>query len=1048
MPVVFERVVNTTTVGPQVGSNIEALADGGWIVSWRGSANPFSGVWDAYFQRYSAEGVPVGGEIIANTTRGDYLGHPVTTALTDGGWVISWAYPNGADGFVNIWQQRYDANGQPLGTEVMVNTHAPGMRDTPSISALPDGGWVTVWQSYEQNDQYLGVYQQRFDASGLPVGAETHVSTAGESNIAPVVTGLPDGGWLIAWSASNLDGSSRQIFGQRYDAQGLAVGVPTQVSTFEVAHMGLIVEPAVAALEDGGWVVSWTTAGQDSFYSDGIFQRRFTADGTPVGNEKQVNVSFVHQSQDQSSLLALPDGGWLVFWTSETNIGGDREIYARRYLSNGMAYGDDFAINTYAPFSQFNADATLLEDGSVVISWTSLNDYETPETVPYIGLGHDGNSSGIVQLWADVRPVRVGTDGDDTVSAIGEGEILLGLAGDDTLEGGSSNDTLVGGSGADSLNGGDGTRDMASYWTAMSGLYAMLLTPADNVGDAAGDSYAGIEDLEGSRFDDALGGDDLANQILGGNGDDNIEGLGGSDSLFGGAGNDVLSGGAGGDQLDGGNGTRDRVKYTGSAVGLRVDLQQPGSNTGDAAGDIFSGIEELYGSNYGDSLLGDAGGNMIWGHHGTDTMYGRGGNDSLDGGEGNDTLAGGVGADLLDGGAGTRDRAQYTDAPEGLRADLLSRSTNTGIAAGDTYVSIEDLHGSNFADTLLGDGGANMIWGGLGGDTLYGRDGNDSLYGGEGNDVLGGGVGTDRLDGGAGIRDRATYSDATVGLRIDLLSSVTNIGVAADDTYVGIEDLSGTDFNDSVLGDNGANMIWGGSGDDIVYGRGGNDTLYGGGGSDTMNGGEGTDRIDGGGGTRDRAQYTDATAGLRADLQNSATNTGFAAGDRYFGIEDLHGSNFADTLLGDVGANMIWGGLGHDVIYGRVGDDLLYGGEGNDAIGGNEGNDVLTGGAGSDIFVFDRALGTNNVDRITDFSAEFDTIRLQSSIFTALSAGTLTPAEFHVGAAATDGLQHIIYNSATGQIYYDADGTGAGAAVLFATLTSGLAMTAQQILII
>ncbi len=211
-------------------------------------------------------------------------------------------------------------------------------------------------------------------------------------------------------------------------------------------------------------------------------------------------------------------------------------------------------------------------------------------------------------------------------------------------------------------------------------------------------------------------------------------------------------------------------------------------------------------------LTGNDGANRLQGNDGNDSLIGGAGNDSLIGGNGNDILYGGAGADLLDGGAGTRDRVIYSDSTAGLRVDLLSPAANTGIAAGDIFVGIEDLYGSNYSDSLLGNSGANVIWGANGSDVIYGRDGSDTIYGGNGNDVLFGGAGADRLDGGAGSRDRVAYSDSATGLRVDLLSPAANTGIAAGDIFVGIEDLYGSNYSDSLLGNSGANVIWGANG--------------------------------------------------------------------------------------------------------------------------------------------------------------------------------------------------------------------------------------------
>ncbi|WP_395543322.1 M10 family metallopeptidase [Neotabrizicola sp. sgz301269] len=427
-----------------------------------------------------------------------------------------------------------------------------------------------------------------------------------------------------------------------------------------------------------------------------------------------------------------------------------------------------------------------------------------------------------------------GGSGSDTIYGNASANVIWGNSGADILYGGDGNDILLGGAGADALYGGAGARDRAQYSDAGAAILADLQSPGANLGFAAGDIYVGIEDINGSFHNDTLRGDGDSNVLWGDAGADLLQGRDGNDSLFGGSGNDVILGGAGADLMDGGEGTRDRVQYSDATAALRVDLLSPASNTGFAAGDIFTGIEDLYGSFHADSLLGNDGVNILWGDAGNDVLQGRGGSDSIYGGAGNDVLLGGQGLDYLDGGAGTRDRVQYTDSAAGLRVDLYTPGTNTGIAAGDTFSGIEDLYGSFNADTLLGDGGDNVIWGDAGNDLLYGRAGNDSIYGGSGDDILLGGAGADLLDGGAGVHDRVQYTESATGLRVDLMNATVNTGIAAGDTFAFIEDLYGSFHRDTLAGDNAANFIWGDGGDDLIDGRRGNDTLHGGGGADTL----------------------------------------------------------------------------------------------------------------------------------------------------------------------------------------------------------------------
>lgn len=166
------------------------------------------------------------------------------------------------------------------------------------------------------------------------------------------------------------------------------------------------------------------------------------------------------------------------------------------------------------------------------------------------------------------------------------------------------------------------------------------------------------------------------------------------------------------------------------------------------------------------------------------------------------------------------------------------------------------------------------------------------------------------------------------------------------------------------------------------------------------------------------------------------------------GNDSVAGGLGNDQLLGGPGGDTLNGGGGNDVISGHNGYDNLSGATGNDTLGGGSGCDVLWGGAGKDLFWFNAALGATNVDRIGDFSVVDDQIRLDHLVFSGLATGALAASAFVVGTAAATGSQHVIYDTAAGALYFDADGVGGAAQVKFATVSANLSISAADFSVI
>jgi Ca2+-binding RTX toxin-like protein len=285
-----------------------------------------------------------------------------------------------------------------------------------------------------------------------------------------------------------------------------------------------------------------------------------------------------------------------------------------------------------------------------------------------------------------------------------------------------------------------------------------------------------------------INGNDGDNTLRGTFFADNIFGFGGDDVILGFSGNDTLSGGAGADRLDGGTGV-DTADYSASAAGVLVSLFTGAGSNGDAEGDELSNIENLVGSNFSDALTGSDGANALTGRSGNDFLDGRGGADTLDGGIG-------------------RDLASYINSDSGVIVDLTLGAGLGGDATNDTLISIEDLFGSSFADTLIGNGDTNVFDGAGGDDRLDGRGGVDILRGAGGGDTF---VWRNIADSGAVVADMDLIRDfdPLEGDLIDL-SGVDANAIAAGNqafTFIGTAGFSGTPGEVNFVHVNGETII-------------------------------------------------------------------------------------------------------------------------------------------------------------------------------------------------------------------------------------------------
>jgi Ca2+-binding RTX toxin-like protein len=631
------------------------------------------------------------------------------------------------------------------------------------------------------------------------------------------------------------------------------------------------------------------------------------------------------------------------------------------------------------------------------------------------------------------------SNGTDTLIDI---EKVTGSSFDDSFIGNGEDNEFDGGAGFDIVDYSGETDGLLISYSSLDERINAFTYPLPNFGGIGDDSYLRVELII------AGSGDDLLYYLA------DARGEGGNDEFRANALANNMDGGVGVDTAIFGDVGQAFTVYT------IVDLENQALNDGMADGDTLTSIENLTYNGTSSGFLGGNGEDNILVTEDDislgSTLDGRGGDDTLISIGFNDNLIGGTGFDTVD----------YAASNAAVGVDLSGLTDGTGgTAEQDSFNSIEGVIGSAFDDTLTGSIENNRLDGGTGVDDMTGGAGDDTF-----------------------VVDQ-TY-DATAELANEgtdtVISSITHVLRANIENLVlsGTANLNGTGngLNNAITGNGGVNTLNGLVGQDSMTGLGGEDRYYVDNANDVcveaLNGG-----ID--------ITYATLSWTLNAEVEKLYLQGTAADGTGNALSNYIYGTNSANRIDGKGGADRLYGYLGNDTYVANSTGDLIYetsaaggidtveasvnftlstnvenltltgsanmngtgnslanaiaGNSGNNYIYGREGNDTLTGNAGVDQFVFDRAIGPANVDTITDFNVADDFLRLDDAIFAALSTGYLVAAAFRTGASAADADDRIIYDSVTGGVFYDSDGTGAVAQIKFATLSGGLALTAGDV---
>jgi Ca2+-binding RTX toxin-like protein len=773
-----EFLVNTSTANAQKTPAIASLASGGFIVTWADSSlqGGDSSVSSVKAQLYDSSGARVGGEFLVNTNTANAQDTPVVASLTGGGFVISWhdsSLIGGDNSKDAVKAQIYDGSGNKVGSEFLVNTQTVSNQQQETITGLDNGGFVIAWADASNRggdpDNY-GIKMQIYDASGNKVGGETLVnSTTAGAQIAPNVTALVTGGFMVSWadySGASAEGGTPGIKAQLFADDGSRVGGEFQVNT---QTLGSQVDPASAPGADGGFAVTWTDYSAQGGDNSGTSVKFKVFDPLPPQGAPPPLITTADTLTGTEDTVAVFQAATLLANDTDS-LGLPITLDSVTSVSGGSVVLDSNGNITFTPSLNFNGPALFsykandtagnTATGHVTINVAPVNDPPTAFD-DFVNVSQNGSAITTQTLTAnDVDP----DFGDKlTIQPLSSPTSALGVS--LTLANGVI--TYAPGTQFQYLAAGQTLSDQFSYTIAdQGGLTSSAIAHLTVVG--VNDAPVNLT-LSGSQVDENAPNGTVVGTVAATDPDQGdvltyslTNNAGGRFAIDPSTGIITV---ANGSLLDYETSpTQGIVAKATDVGGLSVssaftiglnNLPEPKSWTGDNGVNVFTAptndLWTINGLGGNDTLTGNASADTLNGGAGNDVLNGAGGNNTLVGGTGDDTYFVNSSGDVVveNAGEGTdlvNSSVSYTltNNVENLTLTGSADISGTGTSVGNT------INGNSGNNTLSGGGGSDLINGNDGNDIVLGGDGADYLFGNNGNDTLSGGAGVDEMTGGAG----------------------------------------------------------------------------------------------------------------------------------------------------------------------------------------------------------------------------------------------------------------------------------------------------------
>lgn len=307
-------------------------------------------------------------ETRVNTVTQDKQHQAAVAVSASGSYVVTWTADHDQDGNnTGVFAQRFDASGNPVGGQIQVNTATQDRQELSTVGMAADGSFVVAWASRAQqagDTDGWAVKAQRFAADGRKVGGEFLINqTAAKDQWQPSISVAADGQFVVAWTSS---AAANKVFVRHYDAAGNTLRGEVLASGVNTAGNQTV--PSVAIAADGSYVVAWQS--DNGGTAKAIFAQRFNADDTLRGAGFRVN-TYDADDQTQPSVAVGANGAFVIAWTSAKQDGDAGGIYAQLYKADGSRDGVEFRVNTVTARDQNRASAAMDGAGNFTIAWTS-----------------------------------------------------------------------------------------------------------------------------------------------------------------------------------------------------------------------------------------------------------------------------------------------------------------------------------------------------------------------------------------------------------------------------------------------------------------------------------------------------------------------------------------------------------------------------------------------------------------------------------------------------------------------------------------------------